>query len=295
MAAVVGVLVAACSGAQQVVPLPARQCVVLSVGGPAGLAHAGVLAELQRQNVPIDCVVGNSMGAVVGSLYAAEPQVDPVARTRAFLGHYLASVGDDLKQRAAIGALLGCLLGPWGCVAGGAAGAATIDKLEHGRFVRVLDDYLERRDIRQLRLPFATFYQRLDGDGLALVDAVAGNTAQAVGWSAANPFIFEGLDVRKAQGIDPGGDRLSAAPASDACRLFPDARLLVVNVSGQPLAVRRDVGCPILEVTVPRLHDLNADDVARGGKDYLRLVEAGRQAAAKALGQAPKWRLAARQ
>ena len=139
----------------------------------AGLAHAGVLAELQRQNVPIDCVVGNRMGAVVGSLYASAPEVDPVLRTRSFLHHYLDSVSDDAKKRAAVGALLGCLLGPWGCVAGGAAGAVTVDKLEHERFVQVLDAELGRRDIGQLRLPFATFYQRLDGDGLAMVDAVA--------------------------------------------------------------------------------------------------------------------------
>jgi NTE family protein len=278
---------ASCTAARHATqPAPLRQCVVLSVGGPAGLAHAGVLAELQRLRVPVDCVVGNSMGAVVGSLYAADPKADPVTRTKAFLQRYLDSVGSEAKGRAALGALLGCVLGgPVGCVAGGVAGAASIDKLEHGRFVRVLDGFLGRRDIRQLALPFATFYQRLDGDGLALVDATAGNTAQAVGWSAANPFIFEGLDVRKVKGIDPGGDRLSAAPASDACRLFPDARLLVINVTGQPLVVSRDVACPIVEVTVPRLQGLDGDEVARGGKDYLRLIEAGRKAVVQALGQ----------
>ena len=106
--------------------LTARQCVVLSVGGPAGLAHAGVLAELQRQNVPIDCVVGNSMGAVVGSLYASAPEADPVLRTRSFLHHYLDSVSDDAKKRAAVGAGGAALRSGLTCDGGGCDGALAL-------------------------------------------------------------------------------------------------------------------------------------------------------------------------
>ena len=35
--------------------------------------------------------------------------------------------------------------------------------------------------------------------------------------------------------IDPGGDRVSATPVQDACATFPDANLLAINVSGQPI------------------------------------------------------------
>lgn len=44
---------------------------VLSGGGARGLAHIGVLRTLERLQVPVDLVVGTSMGAVVGGAYAA--------------------------------------------------------------------------------------------------------------------------------------------------------------------------------------------------------------------------------
>lgn len=46
-------------------------CLVLSGGGARGMAHVGVLKVLERERIPVDCIVGTSMGAVVGSLYAS--------------------------------------------------------------------------------------------------------------------------------------------------------------------------------------------------------------------------------
>ncbi len=43
----------------------------LSAGGVRGFAHVGVLEVLHNAGVPIDVMAGTSMGAVVGSLYAA--------------------------------------------------------------------------------------------------------------------------------------------------------------------------------------------------------------------------------
>jgi len=43
---------------------------VLSGGGARGFAHIGVLKVLKENNVPIDYVVGTSMGSIVGGLYA---------------------------------------------------------------------------------------------------------------------------------------------------------------------------------------------------------------------------------
>ncbi len=48
-----------------------RVGVVLSGGGAKGLAHVGVLKQLEANGIPIDYIVGNSMGAVVGAMYAA--------------------------------------------------------------------------------------------------------------------------------------------------------------------------------------------------------------------------------
>ena len=46
-------------------------CLVLSGGAARGAAHAGVLEALEQLQVPVDCIVGTSMGAVIGGLYAS--------------------------------------------------------------------------------------------------------------------------------------------------------------------------------------------------------------------------------
>ncbi|SFM59666.1 NTE family protein [Halopseudomonas yangmingensis] len=52
---------------------------VLSGGGARGLAHIGVLQELERQNIPVHAIAGTSMGAVIGGLYAAGYSADELA------------------------------------------------------------------------------------------------------------------------------------------------------------------------------------------------------------------------
>lgn len=52
-------------------PQRARIGLVLSGGGARGLAHVGVLKVLERERIPVDVVVGTSMGAIIGGLYAS--------------------------------------------------------------------------------------------------------------------------------------------------------------------------------------------------------------------------------
>ena len=44
---------------------------VLSGGGARGGAHVGVLKELEKNHIPIDMIIGTSMGSFVGGLYAS--------------------------------------------------------------------------------------------------------------------------------------------------------------------------------------------------------------------------------
>lgn len=48
-----------------------RVALVLGGGGARGLAHIGALQVLEEAGVPVNMVVGTSMGAVIGGLYAA--------------------------------------------------------------------------------------------------------------------------------------------------------------------------------------------------------------------------------
>ena len=53
---------------------------VLSGGGAHGFAHVGVLKALEQAHVPIDMVVGTSMGAIIGGLYASGMTPDVLER-----------------------------------------------------------------------------------------------------------------------------------------------------------------------------------------------------------------------
>lgn len=57
---------------------PSRQALVLSGGGSRGIAHAGVIAGLEQKGYDPDIVVGTSMGAVIGALYASGMNADSV-------------------------------------------------------------------------------------------------------------------------------------------------------------------------------------------------------------------------
>lgn len=63
-----------------------RVGVVLSGGGARGFAHIGVLNVLQREKVPVDVLVGTSVGALVGALYASGLPPERIANLSAELG-----------------------------------------------------------------------------------------------------------------------------------------------------------------------------------------------------------------
>lgn len=59
---------------QRVNPSSIRLALVLGGGGARGMAHVGVLEELEQANIPIDVIVGCSAGSIVGALYADCPK-----------------------------------------------------------------------------------------------------------------------------------------------------------------------------------------------------------------------------
>lgn len=59
-------------------PKRARVILALGGGGTRGCAHIGVLRVLEREGIPIDGVVGTSIGAIVGGLYAAGVKPDQI-------------------------------------------------------------------------------------------------------------------------------------------------------------------------------------------------------------------------
>ena len=57
-----------------------KVALVMSGGGAKGIAHAGVLEVLEENNIPIDYIVGTSMGSIIGAFYAAGYSADSIAK-----------------------------------------------------------------------------------------------------------------------------------------------------------------------------------------------------------------------
>ena len=51
--------------------VPARTALVLAGGGAKGFAHIGVIQVLDSLGIKPDLIVGTSIGAVIGALYAS--------------------------------------------------------------------------------------------------------------------------------------------------------------------------------------------------------------------------------
>lgn len=84
IALVLIVLLSACSTSKPLVPVPSspppppplpeiQVALVLGGGGSKGMAHIGALEVLEDHGIPIDLIVGCSIGSAVGALYADNP------------------------------------------------------------------------------------------------------------------------------------------------------------------------------------------------------------------------------
>ena len=72
-----GALVCAASAQEAVRP---RIGLVLAGGGAKGAAHIGVIQVLDELHIPVDCVVGTSMGALVGATFASGASANELQR-----------------------------------------------------------------------------------------------------------------------------------------------------------------------------------------------------------------------
>lgn len=65
---------------------PRKLGLTLSGGGSRGLAHIGVLKVLEREQVPIHCLSGSSMGGIVAAAYACGIPIDELEREATRMG-----------------------------------------------------------------------------------------------------------------------------------------------------------------------------------------------------------------
>ena len=132
---------------------------VLSGGGAKGFAHIGLLKVLDEEKIPIDYVVGTSMGSIIGALYSmgySALEIENIVLTRDWLSYFDDTIArknelienKEDKDRYA----LSLLKENWRLnLPKGAVKGQSIDKVLEELFVNAKDI----RDFSKLPIPFA--------------------------------------------------------------------------------------------------------------------------------------------
>jgi len=224
-------------------PVSARPKValVLSGGGARGMAHIGVLRTLQELHIPVDIVVGTSMGSVIGGAYAAGASVKDL-ETMAATTDWDSVVADRpardqlhfrrrdedilIPSRIEFGITLKGVQGP-----PGAAGNAALEMA----LQRLLPRGTRDMPVSQLPLPFRSVASDLLTGELVVLD----NTPlfQTIRASLAVPGVFAPVRIKDHLVVD--GGLVRNLPVDMARSMGADI-VIAVNV-GTPLAPEKEL------------------------------------------------------
>ncbi|HSM26977.1 MAG TPA: patatin-like phospholipase family protein [Thioalkalivibrio sp.] len=174
---------------------------VLGSGGARGLAHIGVIEELERRGYRIAAVAGSSMGALVGGIHA--------------LGE-LDTYSDWVRSlnQADVVRLLDWSLSGGGMIRG--------DKL-----IRKLKDLVGEKDIEDLPIPYTAVAVDIErGREVWISD---GSLFDAIRASIAIPAVFAPHHYRGRALVD--GGLLNPVPVAPTLRTLTDLTI-VVDVNG---------------------------------------------------------------
>lgn len=250
LAATVAVAGPAPTGADApVAGLRPRVGLVLGGGGARGAAHIGVLEVLERLRIPVDCVAGTSMGALVAGAWAAG--LSPQEMRHALAQADWADMFQDnpgfgelnyrskrLQQRFLPGSETGISLD----------GLATPPGVVSGQKIKLFFNQLVRadtgeRELQQLPLPVSIIATDI-GTGARIV-LRDGSLTLAMRASMSVPGLLAPLDYRGHKLVDGGlVDNLPIREVRERC----GAQVVIaVNVGSPPLRPEQVTG--LLSIT----------------------------------------------
>jgi NTE family protein len=253
-----------------------RICLALSGGGARGAAHVGVIKALEQMRIPIHCVAGTSMGAIVGAAFASgmtvpemESAIAGITFERLFTDkppRALASTprkADDFRSLAGpeVGLSGSGLTSPKGVISGVALEA----ELRH--LVKLRGP--QRFD--QLPIPFRAVATNLGDGSMYVFDR--GELAMAMRASMAVPAIVAPVNLNGQLLVDGG---LSRNLPVDVARSMGADVVIAVNL-GTPL-LRPDQISGILGVSMQMINILSEGNVKQslgelGPRDVLVVPE----------------------
>lgn len=238
-------------------------------GGARGFAHIGVLRVLEQEKIPIDLVVGTSVGSLVAALYADQGRVLDAEY------HALAVQSEDLFDYRALAIFSGGLV-------------------EGARLEKFLRDHLVNQRIEDMAVPYAAVAVDLKtGETVVFRE---GLIAPAVHASCAIPGVFVPVRIGDRTLVD--GGVTDPIPCDIARELGADVVIALAIPAPIPQEVPKsplDVALhavSIMSVEIARLRAGEADVVIWpevGNISYddfsqkKTLIEAGERAARAAL------------
>lgn len=159
-------------------PPKPRIALVLGGGAARGFAHVGVIRTLEQEKIPIDLIVGTSVGSLIGAIYASDASSFDLEWTAFQLQK------DDLFDFGVLNAVTGM-------------GFAKGDKLE--AWVKA---HVKTANIENLRIPFAAVATDLNWGTRVVLDH--GSVARAIRASAAIPGVFQPVQYQGKILVDGG-------------------------------------------------------------------------------------------
>jgi NTE family protein len=236
---------------------------VLGGGGARGAAHVGVLEVLEELRVPVDCIAGTSMGALVAGAYAGGLTPAEMRETLAkadwsdmFIDNpdysELSYRNKTISRRFLPGSETG--VGVRGVqYQGGVVGGQKI-KLFLNQLVH---SDLGERNIEQLPLPLSIIATDIgSGDRVVFRD---GSLTRAMRASMSVPGLLAPVEYNGRKLVDGGlVDNLPIEEARSRCR--PDV-IVAVNV-GSPLLKPEEIGS-LLTVSAQMVNILTEQNVTR--------------------------------
>lgn len=242
---------------------PPRIGLVLGGGGARGAAHIGVLEVLEQLRVPVHCVAGTSMGALVAGAWAAGASPERMRGELTVVDwadlfqdspdyRELSLRNKSISQRFLPGTELGIT----------ARGLSAPPGVVSGQKVKLFINQMVRADLgepelSQLALPVALIATDI-GSGERVVFR-SGSLTQAMRASMSVPGLLAPAEVDGRKLVDGGlVDNLPVAEVRALCQ--PDV-VIAVNV-GSPLLKAEEVGS-LLTVTAQMVNILTEQNVTR--------------------------------
>lgn len=184
-----------------------KVAVVLSGGGAKGTAHIGALKVIEEAGIPIDYVVGTSMGAIVGGLYSigyTPQQLDSMVNAQNW--KFLLSdapnpkdvlLDDRLKSERYVLSI------PFSLKSANISDAGIIKGRNLARlFSTLTDGYQDSVNFNRLPIPFACVSENLvDGSEVVFHEGIL---ATAMRSSMSIPGVFVPVDLNGMVLVDGG-------------------------------------------------------------------------------------------